>query len=71
MTADWVSTLIEGQDLYAYVSPPEGAANVPGVIAIIEAFGVNQHIQEVTDRLSREGYVAVAPVLYHRKHLKA
>jgi carboxymethylenebutenolidase len=27
---------------------------------------VNKHIQEVTDKLSREGYVAVAPVLYHR-----
>jgi carboxymethylenebutenolidase len=36
------------------------------VIVILEAFGVKKHIQEVTAKLSREGYVAVAPVLYHR-----
>jgi carboxymethylenebutenolidase len=71
MTAAWVSILVEGHDMCTYVSQPEGAANVPGVIVSMEACGVNQHIQEVTDRLSREGYVAVAPVLYHRKHPKA
>jgi dienelactone hydrolase len=38
-------------------------AKVPGVIVLMEDFGGNKHIQEVTDKLSREGYVAVAPVL--------
>jgi dienelactone hydrolase len=33
------------------------------VIVIMEAFGVDTHIQEVAARLSGEGYVAVAPVL--------
>jgi carboxymethylenebutenolidase len=66
MASEWVSILVDGQDLRVSVSQPEGAASVPGVIVIIEACGVNKHIQAVTDNLSREGYVAAAPVLYHR-----
>jgi dienelactone hydrolase len=49
-----------------YLAQPETTGQVPGLLVIMEAFGVNKHIQEVTDKLTREGYVAVAPVLYHR-----
>jgi carboxymethylenebutenolidase len=31
-----------------------------------EAFGVNAHIRDVTERLAAEGYVAIAPELFHR-----
>ena len=31
-----------------------------------EAFGVNAHIRDVTQRIAREGYVAIAPELFHR-----
>ena len=41
--------------------PPAGAA-----IVIQEAFGINDHIQDVTRRLAEEGYHAVAPALFHR-----
>lgn len=36
------------------------------VIVIQEAFGVNDHIRDVTDRFANEGYMAVAPQLFHR-----
>ena len=36
------------------------------VIVIQEAFGVNDHIREVTDRFASQGYYAVAPELFHR-----
>jgi carboxymethylenebutenolidase len=36
------------------------------VIVVQEAFGVNDHIRSVADRLSDEGYLAVAPQLFHR-----
>lgn len=36
------------------------------VIVIQEAFGVNEHIREVTDRFAAVGYYAVAPHLFHR-----
>ena len=66
MASEWISILVDGQDMRAYLSQPETTGKVPGVIVIMEAFGVNKHIQEVTDKLSRESYVAMAPVLYHR-----
>jgi carboxymethylenebutenolidase len=31
-----------------------------------EAFGVNAHIRDVTDRFARQGYAAIAPEVYHR-----
>lgn len=38
----------------------------PGLIVLQEAFGVNEHIRDVTERFGREGFVAIAPELYHR-----
>jgi carboxymethylenebutenolidase len=40
---------------------PKGA-----VVVIQEAFGVNDHIQDVAERFAAEGYRAVAPHLFHR-----
>lgn len=37
------------------------------VIVIQEAFGVNEHIRDVTDRFAAAGYYAVAPELFHRE----
>lgn len=36
------------------------------VIVIQEAFGVNDHIRDVTERFARAGYFALAPELFHR-----
>jgi carboxymethylenebutenolidase len=38
----------------------------PGLIVGQEAFGVNAHIRDVTERFARQGYVAIAPELFHR-----
>ena len=46
--------------------PKEGGAH-PAVIVLMEAFGLNGHIKSVTERIAREGYVAIAPDLYHRE----
>jgi carboxymethylenebutenolidase len=48
-----------------YVAEPEGDPK-GAVIVLQEAFGVNDHIRDVTDRFAAAGYVAVAPALYHR-----
>jgi carboxymethylenebutenolidase len=48
-----------------YQATPEGEATA-AVIVVQEAFGVNDHIQDVTRRFAREGYVAVAPHIFHR-----
>ena len=44
---------------------PDGPAR-GGVIVIQEAFGVNEHIEDVTRRFADAGYHAVAPALFHR-----
>lgn len=36
------------------------------VIVVQEAFGVNDHIEDVTRRFAAEGYHAVAPYFFHR-----
>ena len=50
----------------AYLAQPVGLNTCPAVIVFQEIFGVNAHIRDVTDRLAREGYVAIAPALYQR-----
>jgi carboxymethylenebutenolidase len=37
-----------------------------GVVVIQEAFGVNDHIEDVTRRFAASGFYAVAPHLFHR-----
>jgi carboxymethylenebutenolidase len=56
----------DGTPMTAYVARPREDGPHPAVIVLQEAFGVNSHIRDVTERLAREGYVAVAPELFHR-----
>lgn len=51
----------------AFEARPDGAAATGnGVIVVQEAFGVNEHIEDVCRRFAAEGYHAVAPHLFHR-----
>jgi len=56
----------DGTAMSAYVARPSGETPHPGLLVFQEAFGVNAHIRDVTERLAREGYVSIAPELYHR-----
>src|SRR5919197_2686397 len=46
---------------------PRGPGKFPAVVVIMEAFGLNDHIKDVTERIAREGYAAIAPDLYYRE----
>src|SRR5438132_13242665 len=50
----------------AFLARPKEGARAPCVIVIQEAFGLNDHIKDVTGRIAGEGYVALAPDLYWR-----
>lgn len=50
----------------AFLALPDGAARAPALVVIQEAFGVNPHIQDVCRRLAGEGYLALAPEVFHR-----
>jgi carboxymethylenebutenolidase len=48
-----------------FETTPDGDAR-GAVMVIQEAFGVNEHIQDVAGRFATAGYHAVAPALFHR-----
>ena len=47
-------------------SRPTDGGTHPGVVVIMEAFGVNPNIEGIVQRFANEGYVAAAPDLFHR-----
>jgi carboxymethylenebutenolidase len=49
----------------AFLARPAGEPR-GAVIVVQEAFGVNEHIEDVTRRLADAGYYAIAPDLFHR-----
>ncbi len=51
----------------SYVAQPKDSGSYPGIVVIQEAFGVNSHIKKVTERIAAEGYVAIAPDIFHRE----
>lgn len=50
----------------AYMARPGSGGPYPALIVFQEAFGVNSHIRNVTERFAGQGYVAIAPELFHR-----
>ena len=66
ITTERVQLPVQGSTpMPAYVARPD-SGTYPGLMVFQEAFGVNAHIRDVTERFAREGYVAIAPELYHR-----
>ena len=55
-----------GGTMGGYLARPEGDDTLPCVIVYMEIFGINEHIRDVTERIAREGYVALAPDYFHR-----
>jgi len=56
----------DGTEMDAYLAFPEGEGSFPAIILLQEAFGVNQHIRNIAERLCQEGYAVIAPDLFHR-----
>lgn len=61
------TTVLNGSlKIDAYLAEPVGRGTYPAIVVIQEIFGVNAHIRHVTERLAREGYVAIAPAIFQR-----
>ena len=54
-------------EMKCHQAQPRGQGKFPAVMVIMEAFGLNDHIKDVTERIAAEGYVTIAPDLYYRE----
>lgn len=54
-------------EIPAYRAQPSKGTNFPIVLVIQEIFGVHEHIQDVTRRFAKLGYLAIAPELFVRQ----
>ena len=63
---EWVNLNVsDGTKMRSYVATP---ATPPRAALLVfpEIFGINSHIRDITERFARQGYLAVAPELFHR-----
>ncbi|MGH8413260.1 MAG: dienelactone hydrolase family protein [Gammaproteobacteria bacterium] len=51
--------------LKGYAAHPKGEGPFPGVVVMMEAFGITGHIQGVCGRLAKSGFAAAAPDIFH------
>src|SRR5450755_1907332 len=56
----------DGSTARAFVARPADGRRAPGLLLFQEAFGVNNHIRDVAARLAGQGYVVIAPEMFHR-----
>lgn len=56
----------DGSSMACYIARPDDSSTQPGIIVLQEAFGVNSHIRNVAERFAAQGYIAIAPELFHR-----
>ena len=66
MPSFWESIKVDGADMRLYVSVPSGTGLFPAVVVIQHQGGVDDFVEEMTQRVASAGYAAVAPDLYHR-----
>lgn len=61
---DMIEFAANGTQTPGYLAVPAGGSG-PGVVVIQEWWGLDAHIKDVCDRFAAEGFVALAPDLYH------
>ncbi len=65
--SEWVELKAgDGTTLRAWTARPDGVPPTRGLLVFQEAFGVNPHIRDVTERFAGSGYVVISPELFHR-----
>ena len=67
LTSGRIEIDVNGFKVPAYRSAPAGKTNLPVVLLISEIFGVHEYIADVTRRLAKEGYLAIAPEMFVRQ----
>jgi len=50
----------------AYLSTPDDADRHPGVLFLMDAYGLRPQIEQMADRIAEHGYVVLAPNVFYR-----
>lgn len=62
---EWITVETADGPMRVYAARPDAPAD-RAVVVLQEAFGVNDHIQDITRRFATRGFLALAPDLFHR-----
>ena len=60
-----ISFASNGDTANGYLARPTGDGPFPAIFVIQEWWGLDAHIKDLTERFAGEGFVALAPDLYH------
>jgi carboxymethylenebutenolidase len=66
MSAETIEVQTADGSADAYLSKPDGEGRRPGVLLLMDAFGVRPQIESMADRIASRGYVVLAPNLFYR-----
>lgn len=64
-TSETLTFRANGGTADGYLARPTSGGPHPGVVVIQEWWGLNDNIKDIANRIAAEGYVALAPDLYH------
>lgn len=67
LVAGDIQILTADGSIPGYRAAPKNGSKLPVVLVVQEIFGVHEHIKDVTRRLAKLGYLAIAPELYARQ----
>ncbi len=66
MASSWEKVKVDDSEMPLYASAPESGGPVPGLVVVHGQSGLENFIRDTTHMMALQGYVAVAPNLYHR-----
>jgi carboxymethylenebutenolidase len=67
MPESWDSLNVDGSPMSVLTASPEGDGPFPGIVVIQQAGGMEEFLFNIARNLANEGFVAIAPELYHRQ----
>jgi len=62
-----VSVPSGSEKMPCYVARPAAGGPYPGIVVVMEAFGLNGNIRALADRFAAEGFAVISPNLYFRQ----
>ncbi len=65
LSYEYIDFPANGGSAGGYLAKPAEGGPFPGVVVIQEWWGLNPNICDIANRIAAEGYVALAPDLYH------